>query len=119
MLGFQWYNGSKAELIRDSYFANRKFLISGTPRTEYLGGSSNVVWASVQNRFFAIVAVPDKPAYEIVGRKVDLPPPSREDLAMDSRAIQHPSGYQAALVYPASVRRSTTLLPGLGITSIW
>ena len=103
-LGMEWSSGSDSVRIDDAWFANRTLgCIPGTPRTEFRGGSSNVVWAAIQNQFFAVIVVPAQPASEVVGRKVNLPPPSREQLAADSKALVQPHGFEAALLYPASV----------------
>jgi YidC/Oxa1 family membrane protein insertase len=104
MLGLQWYNGAQAQTINQSWFANRTLgCMPGTPRTLYEAGTSNVVWAAVYNQFFAVIAVPDQPAPELMGRRVSLPPPTREQLATGSGVNPAPFGYEAALVYPASV----------------
>jgi YidC/Oxa1 family membrane protein insertase len=104
MLGFEWFDGKSAEHIGESWFANRTLgCIPGTPRSLYLRGSSNVVWAAVHNQFFTLIATPSKPAPAIVGRTVPLPPPTREEIAADPRAFLQPIGYETALVYPQSV----------------
>jgi YidC/Oxa1 family membrane protein insertase len=101
MLGVQWYNGRKDQVVNEPYFANRTLgCFPGSPRSEYRGGESNVVWASVYNQFFALVAVPNEPAPQVVARRVNLPPPAAEQLASDSRALAHPFGYQAGFLYP-------------------
>jgi YidC/Oxa1 family membrane protein insertase len=103
-LGFEWYNGVQAQRMNDSWFANRKFLfMSGPPRQQYVGGNSNVVWAAVHNQFFTVIAVPGQPAQEILGRKIDLPKPTPEQMASESRAVANPYGFQAAFVYPPLV----------------
>jgi YidC/Oxa1 family membrane protein insertase len=110
-LGLEWYNGSQAQRIDQSWFANRTLgCLPGSPRNYFTGGTSNVVWAAVQNQFFTVIAVPGKPAPEIVGRKVDLPKPTPEQLATGSRVNATPYGYETAFVYPQSV-----LAPGQAI----
>ena len=107
MMGMDWYNGSQAQRIDQSWFANRTLgCIPGTPREQFVGGSSNVVWAAVHNQFFAVIAVPSKPAPALVGRKVTLPAATREQVAADSKAIANPVGYEAAFVYPPTVMAS-------------
>ncbi|MFO1501956.1 MAG: membrane protein insertase YidC [Verrucomicrobiota bacterium] len=104
MLGIEWYDGSSAQRITDAWFANRTLgCIPGTPRTEFLAGSSNVVWVSVQNQFFTIIAVPAQPAPAAVGRKVTLPPPTREQMASEPKAISNPHGFEAGFAYPGGV----------------
>lgn len=102
--GIFWSNGEDAEDVTSAWFANRTLgCFPGTPRTEYHGGESNVVWAAVHNQFFAIVAMPRDPANQVYGRSLHLPPPSAELLSTNSRAIRDPKGYEAALVYASSV----------------
>ena len=70
-MGMDWYNGSDAQRIDQSWFANRTLgCMPGRPRDRVRGGQSNVVWAAVHNQFFTVIAVPSKPAPEVVGRKV-------------------------------------------------
>jgi YidC/Oxa1 family membrane protein insertase len=103
MLGLEWYNGSSAHRIDESWFANRTLgCLPGTPRSEFRSGT-NVVWGAVQNQFFTVVTVPAQPAPAMVGRKVALPAPTREQVANDSRVMLQPYGYEAALFYPQVV----------------
>jgi YidC/Oxa1 family membrane protein insertase len=100
-LGLQWFNGVKPEKIGETYFANRTLgCFPGNPRTEYIAGASNVVWASVANQFFAIATLPAFPAYQVISRRIDLPSPSSAEKAKDSKVSMKPFGYQTALVYP-------------------
>jgi YidC/Oxa1 family membrane protein insertase len=104
MMGLEWYDGSDAEKIDAGWFANRTLgCIPGTPRSQFVGGSSNVVWAAVHNQFFTLITVPAQPAPAVSGRKIHLPRPTPEQLATDSKAIADPAGYEAALVYPPMV----------------
>ncbi|MDB6068209.1 MAG: Membrane protein insertase YidC [Pedosphaera sp.] len=110
-----WYNGSKTESVSLPYFdtnTTRMFVFSRTPQTEYRAGSNNVVWASAQNQFFALVNMPQKPAPEIVVRMVGLQPPSQEEIQSSSRIVPNPKGLQAAFAFPAEV-----LAPGQAVES--
>ncbi|HKS37045.1 MAG TPA: membrane protein insertase YidC [Verrucomicrobiae bacterium] len=103
LMGLQWYNGSKAEWISDSWFVNRTLgCFPGTPRLQYVGGSGNVVWAAVHNQFFsmAVIAPTNAPAPQVLARKIDLPPPTREQIAADPKTVAKPFGFQSAYVYP-------------------
>jgi YidC/Oxa1 family membrane protein insertase len=103
LMGVQWYNGAKAERVGESWFANRTLgCIPGTPRTTYVGGNSNVVWAAVYNQFFTIITVPatNGAAPQIVARRIDLPAPTPAQLQEDKRMVAHPFGFQAAFLYP-------------------
>lgn len=103
LMGLQWYNGSKAEWISQSWFANRTLgCFPGTPRLQYAGGNSNVVWAAVHNQFFsmAVIAPTNAPAPQVFARKIDLPPPTPEQMAADSKIVAQPIGFQSAYGYP-------------------
>ncbi|HUR44554.1 MAG TPA: membrane protein insertase YidC, partial [Candidatus Saccharimonadales bacterium] len=80
----QWYDGSSDQKVDQGWFANR-FLgcFSGTPREVYSMGANNVHWATAQNQFFAIALMPAEPAAQVIVRKIDLPPPSKEVLALN------------------------------------
>ena len=110
-VGLMWYDGSGKQEILGSWFDNRTLgCFPGTPRMEYRAGLSNVVWATVQNQFFALAAMPKEPASQIVSRPLLLPGPSLEDLPANRRNAPPPKGYQTALVYP-----ETTLAPGAAV----
>lgn len=109
--GLVWFDGEDKVNIAESWFQNR-FLgcFPGTPRPVYTEGRSNVVWAGIQNQFFAVLTIPDQPALSVTARKFDLPPPSAEDLVLSPRLHQRPSGHQSTLVYgPVVVSPRETL----------
>ena len=100
MLGAMEYNGTKAEVIGDAWFANRSFgCIPGTPRSEYLSGS-RVVWGAVYNQFFALAVIPKEAGFEMSVQKLDLPAPTFEERAADPKLVAKPAGFEAALRYP-------------------
>ncbi len=101
LMGMQWYNGTKAETVNESWFANRTLgCFPGQPRTQYAAGASNVVWTSVQNQFFTMIVIPDEPAPRLAARKINLPRPTQEELLADSEISDQPFGFQTSLVYP-------------------
>ena len=99
-VGAMWYNGTNAvDRTRGLVFRPAALVASrGTPRTEYLAGSNNVVWAAVHNQFFALMAMPKEPAGQIIARPVNLPPLTNVEPVPGRRA---PQGIQTALIYPA------------------
>ena len=98
-VGLEWYNGEDTEKVTDAWFANKTLgCLPGTPRPLYTAGQSNVFWAAVHNQFFTMIAVPGLPAEQVTGRRVELPPPTKEELAEDPAAYALPYGYQTALV---------------------
>jgi len=103
-LGFEWYDGEDTERITEAYFANRTLgCIPGQPRTEYRAGASNIVWSAVHNQFFAMIAVPEEPVLQIIGRRVALPPPSAEELEAHPYLPKEPFGHETTFTYPATI----------------
>ena len=76
-VGVMWCDGTNAVDRGTPYFSTSTtafFVFPRTPKTEYLAGSNNVVWAAAHNQFFALMAMPKQPARGIVARPVSLPP---------------------------------------------
>ena len=102
-LTMQWCSGAKEQSVSEPWFANRTLgCFPGTPRTEYMAGESNVVWAAVHNRFFTMVAIPptNAPAPQVAARRVPLTPFAGDKIARDSKANTNQFGFQTAFVYP-------------------
>jgi YidC/Oxa1 family membrane protein insertase len=104
-MGFMWFNGTKSEIVREDWFANRALgCIPSTPRRDYLGPvSATNAWAAVFNQFYTMIAMPNHVAQQVVSHRLELPPPSRETLAQDPKAVAAPFAYQTAFAYPATV----------------
>jgi YidC/Oxa1 family membrane protein insertase len=99
--GAMWYDGTKEQQINLSYFSTNTtflFFFPRTPKSEYLEGSSNVVWAAAYNQFFALLAMPKTPAVQVVARPVYLPAFTNVEWMP---GMPLPEGIQTALVYPA------------------
>ena len=107
--GAYWFNGEKAEQISKPWFANATLGCStiSTPRSEFAGGNSNVVWAAVHNQFFALIAQPDQSPAGVRVVDMPLPAPSPSEVAADGRLNPQPHAYHTSLTYPAQ-----TLQPG-------
>lgn len=107
-MGLRYHNGDDAEEIKEGWFANRTLgCFPGTPRTLYPSEPGSILWASVENQFFAMITIPDEPAPGLVTEQLLLPPPSPEILQEFRDANPAPKAYQNALTYPAQ-----TLQPG-------
>lgn len=107
--GLMWSDGAKSQDTLSPYFENKRFgCLPGTPRTEYRGGASNVVWAAPHNQFFALIAMPDAPALEVVARPVDLPRPTTGRFSFTNSPAR--KGYETTLVYPG-----LTIEPGKSV----
>ena len=99
--GAMWFDGAKSAPVRLSYFdpsTNHLGFFPRIPKTEYLAGANNVVWAAAGNQFFTLLAMPTQPAGQILARPVTLPAFSNVEQAPGTPL---PQGVQTALVYPA------------------
>jgi YidC/Oxa1 family membrane protein insertase len=99
--GVMWFDSAKAQDSNLGYFSTNTtslFFFSRIPKTEYLAGANNVVWAAAHNQFFTLMAMPKQPAQQIVARPVTLPRFANVE-QMANAPLPH--GIQAALVYPA------------------
>jgi YidC/Oxa1 family membrane protein insertase len=101
-VGAMWCNGTNSASCGASYFSTNTtvlFFFPRIPKTEYLAGSNNVVWAAAHNQFFALMAMPKEPAAEIIARPVNLPPfPNVEPVP----GAPAPQGIQTVLIYPTT-----------------
>jgi YidC/Oxa1 family membrane protein insertase len=110
-VGVLWYNGGGVEDVSAPWFANRTMgCLPGTPRSEYRGGASNVVWVAVHNQFFALAVMPPQPAFGVVARKIELPRPKGEEALLVATNAPAPEGYETALAHPG-----LTLAPGQAV----
>jgi YidC/Oxa1 family membrane protein insertase len=101
-IGLDWYDGKSAHRTDRTWFESSSFLfVFNRPgKDEYSGGSSNVQWAATHNQFFTSVVTPDAPVTTIIGRPIDLPPPSKEEVQGDARTVVKPSGIVGFFAYP-------------------
>jgi YidC/Oxa1 family membrane protein insertase len=92
--GAIWFDGVSAQDQPVAWFSGSGFAcFHGTPRSEYLGGSNNVIWAAAHNQFFALLAMPKEPAAQLSAR----PFPNVEPVPGAPPLM----GIQTAFVYPA------------------
>jgi YidC/Oxa1 family membrane protein insertase len=99
-VGVLWYNGARTEdLGGSSYFSGG--CRQPVPPLDARRGASNVVWVTAHNQFFALAAMPQNPAQELVIRRIDLPRPTGEEALLVATNAPTPQGYAAAMVYPA------------------
>ena len=101
-MGMMWFNGTAKEAVGSSYFGGGMGCSRGPAKTEYIGGDSNVVWAAVHNQFFTMATIPKDHALRVISRKIDLPPPTPEELAANPKIVQRPFGFQTSMVYPSA-----------------
>lgn len=105
-VGLLWFDGSSSHETLTAYFDNKRFgCLPGTPRLEYRAGESNVVWATAHNQFFALLAMPDTVAQQVVARAIDLPRPSEGRFSFTNSPRRR--GFETTLVYPGF-----TIAPG-------
>jgi YidC/Oxa1 family membrane protein insertase len=98
-VGILWFDGSKDETVSEAWFANKKFMFSGTPRELYSAGANNVRWVTAHSQFFALALMPTEPAAQVLARKINLPGPSKELIAADPKINLHPVGIEGSVVY--------------------
>jgi len=102
-LGAFWYNGIKAQSVKQPWFANRTLgCIPGTPRTVYEEGTNNVVWAAVHNQFFTLAAIPGIPAPRVIVHPISIAPPEMVGLTNSTSALLT-NGFEVAYGYPETV----------------
>ncbi|MGA2246192.1 MAG: membrane protein insertase YidC [Verrucomicrobiota bacterium] len=94
--GVMWSDGAKASSQPLAVFLGGGCSRSG-PRTEVVGGSGNVAWVAAYNQFFALMAIPQLKAQQMIARPVTLP---QFASVHETNGIL-PRGIQTALVYPA------------------
>lgn len=83
MLAIDWYNGSKTVQTL-GWISSPGFLcIPSNPRVDYKGGEGDVVWAAVQNQFFTIITLPDRPGREFSALRAVMPAPSDASRSTD------------------------------------
>lgn len=105
-VGLMWYDGNKSHDTTVAYFSDKKFGCMPTnPKTEYRDGTSNVVWVAAHNQFFALVAMPEKSAQQVVARAIELPRPTEGRFSFTNSPVR--KGIEATLTYTA-----TTIEPG-------
>lgn len=74
LISVDWFNGSKS-IQTLGWVPTPGFLcVPSSPRADYRGGEGDVVWAAVQNQFFALITYPDRPAREFSARRIAMPP---------------------------------------------
>ena len=62
-MGLRYGYEDEVEEVKEGWFANRTLgCFPGTPRTTYASEYGPIRWASVDNQFFAMIAIPEKPA---------------------------------------------------------
>jgi YidC/Oxa1 family membrane protein insertase len=99
-LGLDWYDGKKAQRTDRTFFESSGWIFKNPAKDLYSGGNSNIQWAATHNRFFTTVVTPETTPQQIQGRKVDLPPPTAEEVAGDARKVVNPSGIVGSFALP-------------------
>ena len=101
-VGLMWNNGTKSQdIIGSSFFSSNGFACTPRiPPAEYRARQTNIVWAAIHNQYFALIAMPQQPAQDVVARKVELPRPTGDEALLVATNAPPPQGYEAALIYP-------------------
>ncbi len=110
-MGVYYYDGEDAEHVGEGWFANKTLgCFPGTPRDRFESKPGKVLWAAAHNQFFTITAMPKEPAVQMVAIRTKLPAPGAEVLASDKKAVRDPFGFQARLIYPATILETNQVL---------
>ena len=97
--GTTYYDGTNATIEPLMIFTGGGFGCSHRePRPEITSPSGNIIWAAANNQFFALLAMPDSPATQLVARTVTLP---RFQDGTNAENVTPPQGVQTSLIYPA------------------
>ena len=101
-LGLDWFDGKSAMRTDRNWFEPASFLFffNRPGKDEYSGGASNIQWAATHNQFFTTVVTPNTNAPTVIGRPIELPPWTKEELHGDARKVTKPTGIVGFLAYP-------------------
>ena len=102
MLAVDSFNGSKSSQTVGWVSTPGLFCMMSKPREEYRQSEEPVVWSAVQNQFFTLITLPDRPAKEFVARRVPLPPPSAASMAADPEQVREPVAVAGHVRFGAS-----------------
>ena len=106
MMGVFWFDGTKPQHTDLAWFQPSGGCMgigSRPPRPLYTSGQQNIFWAAVHNQFFTIAAVPatNAVASQFNAYRIELPRPTAQDIAVDSKITREPVGLESTLSYPA------------------
>jgi YidC/Oxa1 family membrane protein insertase len=97
------YNGvsEQSQSLAGYFNTNRTkfFFFPNTPKTDFKFASSNIVWSTVQNQYFALATMPQHPAIGLRSHIVDLPPPSAEEIQTVPGTVRNPCGLQTEMAF--------------------
>ena len=102
-MGVFWFNGEKAEHVEQPWFEGGAGCSKKVPRLEYTTvGTNRILWAAVHNQFFSMTVVPSTNAVgaQFVTHRIDLPRPTAQAIAADSKITKEPIGLEASISYP-------------------
>ena len=107
-MGVFWYNGEKAEHVQLAAFEGGGGCMGigrRAAKLDYSSGTNSIRWGAVHNQFFTIAVVPATNAIgsQFSVRRIDLPVPTAQDIAADSKVIREPRGLEAMIDYPVFV----------------
>ena len=105
-VGVFWSNGDKPVHTDRAFFdpsGGCMGMGGRPPRLEYTSGPEKIAWAAVHNQFFAIAVVPTTNAIgsQFTAHRIDLPAPTPDAIAADSKIVRNPHGLEAMISYPA------------------
>jgi YidC/Oxa1 family membrane protein insertase len=123
-MGAFWFNGEKAEHVKQPSFEGGGGCMGMGRRAanlDYKSGTNSIRWAAVHNQFFTIAVVPatNSIGTQFAVHRIDLPAPTAQEIAADSKIVREPRGLEAMVDYPGvtlapnqTVERQFTIYAG-------
>lgn len=100
-VGLMWFDGHKTHDTTTAFFSDRKFgCIPAIPKTEFRDGASNVVWVAAHNQFFALIAMTETAAQQVVARPIELPRPTEGRFSFTNSPVR--KGMEATMIFGAT-----------------
>ena len=102
-IGLMRFDGQTTSKEERGYFDNKTLgCFAGTPISDYSAPAVPVVWAAAYNQFFFVALMPKAPGSALTATRFFLPPPSREEIAADSRTLTNQFAIQVNLHHAAT-----------------
>ncbi|MBG88516.1 MAG: hypothetical protein CMO80_16670 [Verrucomicrobiales bacterium] len=106
---FFWFDGEDRHTTDHRWFLNKTLgCFPGRPRTSYTA-EEEALWSSVQNQFFTVTTIPEKPAPRVIAKEIEMPKYTAEELAPGERPkIKKPYAIQSGFAY-----KTNAIFPGV------
>lgn len=102
MMGFYYFDSGKVLRETATSFTGGGCSVK-TPLSHYESKPGSIGWSAAHNQFFTLAVMSREPARQLYADRVELPPPTAEELEQYPRANRAPFGIQLSLIYPGIV----------------